>query len=211
MRSYVVKQGDYLTKLAFEQGFDAAEVWNDGKNAELKGKRKSMDILCPGDVLYLPEPNTPTPEVQAQSSNSYASNVPVAPIRLRLTKAGEPIAGKEYRVEGLPSEVTGTTDGAGELSFEAPVTTREVTVVIESIGSRYHVAIGDLDPHDEITGVRMRLAHLGYMAGGLDAVGEPLEQLTKFAVSAFQSAAGLEITGVVDEATLAALVERHGS
>ena len=35
MKPYVVKQGDYLNKLAHRLCFDAEKVWNDPANAEL--------------------------------------------------------------------------------------------------------------------------------------------------------------------------------
>mgnify|MGYP001360626599 CR=1 FL=1 len=35
MRAYVVKQGDYLTKLAFTLGFPADAVWNGKKGFEI--------------------------------------------------------------------------------------------------------------------------------------------------------------------------------
>jgi hypothetical protein len=45
---YVVRQRDYLTKLAHQLSFDGKEVWEDAKNAELKNTRPNMDILAPG-------------------------------------------------------------------------------------------------------------------------------------------------------------------
>ena len=54
MKPYVVKQGDYLLKLAHGLGFDADTVWNADENADLKAKR-DPNILCPGDLLYVPD------------------------------------------------------------------------------------------------------------------------------------------------------------
>ena len=54
-KPYVVKAGDYTKKLAHTLGFDADEVWNDPKNAELKKLRKDPDMLVAGDVLFVPE------------------------------------------------------------------------------------------------------------------------------------------------------------
>ena len=36
MKPYVVKQGDYLLKIAHLAGFDADDVWGHAKNADLK-------------------------------------------------------------------------------------------------------------------------------------------------------------------------------
>ena len=45
MKPYVIKQGDYLTRLSHRLGFVADEVWNHGKNAELKSLRKDPETL----------------------------------------------------------------------------------------------------------------------------------------------------------------------
>jgi hypothetical protein len=76
IRSYVVKQGDYLTKLAFTMGFTAADVWSDPKNADLKAARPDPDILAPGDVLYIPDANPEDLGVQGGTSSAYAAAVP---------------------------------------------------------------------------------------------------------------------------------------
>ncbi len=54
MRPYVVRQGDYLVKLAFVHGFDAEEVWNDPKNEEIRGRRADHNILAPGISFICP-------------------------------------------------------------------------------------------------------------------------------------------------------------
>ena len=39
MRPYVIRQGDYITKLAHQRGFDADAIWNDPKNQSLRERR----------------------------------------------------------------------------------------------------------------------------------------------------------------------------
>jgi hypothetical protein len=36
MKPYVVKQGDYVDRIAHAHGVDPDDIWNDPKNAELK-------------------------------------------------------------------------------------------------------------------------------------------------------------------------------
>ena len=55
MRPNIVKQRDYVDSIADQYGFDPEEVWNDDKNKTLKEKRKSPNILAPGDVLFIPD------------------------------------------------------------------------------------------------------------------------------------------------------------
>ncbi|MFT3765690.1 MAG: hypothetical protein QM820_09265 [Minicystis sp.] len=76
LRPYVVRQGDYLTRLAHRFGFDAEEVWNDPKNAEIKKLRSSMEVLAPGDIVYLPEPTRATLPIQKGTTNRYVATIP---------------------------------------------------------------------------------------------------------------------------------------
>ncbi|APR81837.1 Hypothetical protein A7982_07186 [Minicystis rosea] len=54
MKSYVVRPGDYLTKLAWVHGFDVDEVWGHEKNGEISALRKDHNVLAPGDVIFIP-------------------------------------------------------------------------------------------------------------------------------------------------------------
>jgi hypothetical protein len=54
MQPYVIRQGDYLLKLAYSFGFDAEAVWNDDKNADLRSQRQDPNTLLPGDILSHP-------------------------------------------------------------------------------------------------------------------------------------------------------------
>ena len=56
---YVIRQGDYLAKLAHRFGFDAGTVWGDPRNSELRSLRGDPNVLHPGDVLWIPEDEDP--------------------------------------------------------------------------------------------------------------------------------------------------------
>jgi hypothetical protein len=51
---YVVRTGDHLELIAHRVGSDVNTIWNDPKNAELKKKRAQPNMLCRGDILYVP-------------------------------------------------------------------------------------------------------------------------------------------------------------
>ncbi|MCA9625274.1 MAG: hypothetical protein KC731_39900, partial [Myxococcales bacterium] len=51
----MIRQGDFVARLAQRFGFDADEVWNDESNRELREQRESPNVLAPGDVLHIPE------------------------------------------------------------------------------------------------------------------------------------------------------------
>jgi hypothetical protein len=66
---YIVKPGDWLTKIAEEHGSTVSAIWNHPENAEHRATRGSPDVLYPGDVLHIP----------AASVASLPLEPPVAP------------------------------------------------------------------------------------------------------------------------------------
>jgi hypothetical protein len=207
MKPYVIQQGDHLTKLAFQMGFDAEQVWSDPANAELRQKRTDKDVLCPGDVVFVPDGPRRALPLQGGTSNRYEAKVPTAEVRLKLAKAGAPIAGETYRVEGAGRPIEGVTDSEGGVSFAVPVHTREVDLVLPSRNTSYHVRVGNLDPASEPSGVKSRLAQLGYLGHPLP---EGFDEAARRALAAFQRAEGLPATGEPDDATRAALAKKFG-
>jgi hypothetical protein len=205
-KPYVVQQGDYLDKLATRLGFDAKAVWNDGANAELRAKRKP-DQLHPGDVLHVPDQPPKGVPLEGGTVNRYQARVPRVPLNLEFETDGKPNANEACVVEGLGEPLEVTTGGDGRLSLSVPVTVREISVRFVKRNVVYPVRIGDMDPIEEPSGVAKRLVHLGFL------VDEPEEEpdLVADALRRFQRREGLPETGVLDDATKAALLRAHGS
>lgn len=207
IKSYVVRAGDHLAKIAHGVGLDADTVWNHSKNAALRKKRPDRNILCEGDVLFLPvEEDKPIP-LKIGALNSFSATVPEIDTHLRFADANGPFANEPYLVEGLDGAVEGTTDGDGKLTITAPVPIRVVKVTFEKRGLTYSVLLGDMDPISEVSGVQARLKALGHHRGA--ATGE-LDQETEDAIRKFQQAKGLPVTGAGDPATLDALKAAFG-
>lgn len=212
MRPYIVKQGDYLEKIAHALGFDADTVWADGKNAELKQKR-DPNLLHPGDILYVPDAKPTWLPLQAGTTNQYVADVPKTHLKLTFSNAGAPRANEPYVVKGLGAAVDGTSGGDGTIEIDVPVHVREIQIVFPKAKIAYPVQIGDMDPIDETAGVRKRLQHLGFEPSWADP-GPPEEVMLaadRLALLSFQRVNGLETTGVADDATKKALVAAHGS
>lgn len=207
MIPYVIKQGDYLVKLAHELGFDLATILDHEKNAELKKKRPNPNVLYPGDVLFIPEPTPPATPVAQGTSNDYGATVPTVKVTLVLEGDGKPMANQACEVEGLP-ETSATTDGQGEVTFEVPVNVREFTVTLTGTDYQYQVMVAHVDPPTEQSGIRQRLTNLGHYRRASDP--EDAEAYAG-AVASFQQASGLPQTGEVDDATRDAIVAAHGS
>lgn len=214
MKPYVIRQGDYLLKLSHLLGFDADQVWDDGKNAELKANRKDPSMLKPGDIVFIPDEPKKKLRLNAKEANAYVARVPRVSVSVALAMDGQPIKGEKYVLEGLGEEVEMTTDADGMIHVEAPVHVREVVVRFTSTGRRIKIAIGDLDPADTPSGARMRLSSLGYYSGkvaGAERYVAHDDTALALAVRAFQAASGLEATGKLDHETRDALVQAHGS
>ncbi|MFO0618677.1 MAG: type VI secretion system tip protein TssI/VgrG [Polyangiaceae bacterium] len=208
LQPYVVRQGDYLDKLAFVYGFDADKVWSDGKNSDLKEKRKVPNLLHPGDVVYFPRGPRKGLDLQKGTSNDYTATVPKTKVRIKFVE----LTNAPYVVEGLGAKIEGTTDQEGMAAFEVPVHVREVQVLFPKANLKFPVMIGDMDPVDEASGARKRLQHLGHQGyPAADASESDVEAADREALLAFQKARGLEQTGELDDATKAAIVREHGS
>ena len=60
---YVVQEGDYLAKIARDQGYDSWEdIYYHPDNAEFRRRRPDPNRIYPGDVIILPD-RDPEPEV----------------------------------------------------------------------------------------------------------------------------------------------------
>lgn len=212
MRPYVVRQGDYLTKLAFIHGFDAEEVWNDAKNDEIRGRRGDHHVLAPGDIIYIPVKAKQGLPIVKGSANRYRAKVPKVEVVLVFMDGDRPLASEQCEVRGLgeiDSAKPFTTDDDGKLTLDIPVTTREVSVIFpKGEGMAFQFHIGDMDPVSEPSGVKKRLCNLGHLPGYFDDTEEDSELLKK-AITDFQSRWGLQASGEVDEATREELLKRH--
>lgn len=213
---YVVRQGDYMTKLAHTGGFDAEDVWKDPKNDALRATRPSMDILAPGDIVFLPKLPKPGLDFTKEATNRYKAVVPKVEVTMTFLDAEyEPIANEPFELQGLerPGDVDfgltdeRTTDGEGKATIRVPVTVREVTAFFPRRNVSYALRVGDMDPKDESTGIRQRLTTLGYLPQDLTSGQEAL--YVPSAIRSFQKDQGLEITGVLDDKTTEALKTAH--
>lgn len=209
LKPYVVRQGDYLAKVAHQLGFDADAIWGDAKNEDLK-KQRDPSMLSPGDVLYVPE-ETPKPDLSVNEGDAhdFQATVPEVTVSLVLRDGDGPIADEPYVINGLGDPIEGSTDADGALTFTAGVLTREVELVLKKRNVKHLVLIGDMDPLDERSGAKKRFDHLGFRDPDADEGGD--EELSPAVIQAFQAANGLAVTGELDEATLGALAAAHGS
>ena len=209
MQPYVVREGDHLSVIAHKLGFDADAVWNDSKNADLQKLRGSPNILCAGDILYVPDPKKQWVPLTVGALNPFVAPVPTVKLSLGFSQNGKPLANVKCVVHGLPAPNQFSTDGDGKLALSVPVTLQMVTVEFPDVPMVRRVKIGHLDPVSEPSGVLQRLQNLGYVS---PRTGADLTDPAAMAgpVTAFQKARGLAITGKLDDDTRNALRQAHG-
>jgi hypothetical protein len=211
---YIVKQGDYLAKIANEHGgLDWSTIWLHPENKELRDKRKSPHVLYPGDALHIPEREKRTENAATDTKHRFKTAG--GPLKLRLVLRDlnfEPIANRKCSLflDGVKHDLVSDGDGlvevtlppatkAAQLVFGAPPQTLELPLLV-----------GHLDPVDTPTGQKARLNNLGYFAGSL---AKEDEALFKSAVEEFQlerMGGGAAVDGKCGPKTQAKLKEAHG-
>ncbi|MFT3765689.1 MAG: peptidoglycan-binding domain-containing protein [Minicystis sp.] len=133
-----------------------------------------------------------------------------------------PLANARFRVEGSALPTDGTTDGDGKVELTVAAHVTELELSFPELDRSFTVRVGHMDPVDEMSGVRSRLMHLGYLLphpSEILAVPRELYQgleddataRLERALRAFQQDKGLAPTGALDDATRAALTDAHGS
>jgi hypothetical protein len=211
MKPHLVKQGEYLSRLAAERGFDAVEVWAHPDNAALRERRRSPEVLAPGDVVFLPAPAERRHRVELGGANRFKAPMPRIPIKVRLVERGEALSREPCLVEGLgPEEVALFADAEGVVSFDIPPHLEHVTLVLPARDRRVHVRVGHLDPLETPSGLAQRLENLGFLSPGWQGLPEDArETRVRSALRRFQTSRSLPSTGALDDASRRALGDAH--
>lgn len=200
--NYKVKQGDCISSIAGNYGFDPDALWDHPDNRQLKDLRKDPNVLYPDDVVVVPDKETKEITCQTDQTTRIRKKGVPAVIRLRLTMDDEPRANEPWSICIDGTWHDGTTDADGYLEVSIPPKAKSAKLVIGEgdIQESYELNIGSLDPVDTEDGVRKRLASIG-----IDLSDDLAADIRKF-----QSNEELSETGELDDATKAKLVEVFG-
>lgn len=200
---HTVQQGDCLVSIAEQYGFFWETLWNHAENRALRDRRSDPTVLLPGDVVFVPDREIKSHVRPTGARHTFrAKNVP-AKLNLRLLdEGGDPRAGLAYvlNVDGV--ETRGSTDGDGYVKASIPPMARRGTLTLTASGEEYDLDLGHLDPVDTILGAQARLAQMGAWSGSVDGSDTPA---WRAALSAFQDAQGVAVTGELDEDTQTSL------
>jgi hypothetical protein len=178
---YVIRQNDYLLKMAHKFDFDADTVWNDPRNAALRQLRANPNILWPTDILYIPDQLDKQPMTHVLTpgtTNVFVSDPPTATVSVRFVGDDESTyASKAYTVQELDHLTGLATDEEGVATFPVPVTLGAATVVFAESSESYTLSLGALDPINTLSGLFQRLRNLGYVGGDAEFDATDLDTL----------------------------------
>lgn len=209
IKTHVVRQGEYLTKIAYELKLPEDDILLLAQNEELFTLR-DPNVLHAGDVVsyepFVPEKGSFAPT----QPNHYKTPVPKVTLELTFTRFGKPLANESYKLTGVGQTVEGTTDGSAKASLSVPVNVSEVRVAMRDGALVFGLKVGFLEPVEEDPGGVQRLATLGYLYLPHDATEELRERRIERAYLEFQRDEGLPQSGFLDEETMNALFAACG-
>lgn len=203
---HVIKQGESVISLSEKHGLFAETIWNHPENAELKEFRQNMNILMPGDILFIPDKQPKEVSRETNVVHKFKRKGIPALFRLQIFDIEEPRANQQYTFEVDGKMYEGQTDSRGVLEHTIPAGSKKGNIIIGPDEYSIEVNFGYLDPINEIAGVQKRLSNMGYDCGELT---NELDEKTQSQLKLFQKRFGLEETGEADMKTLEKLEEIH--
>ena len=208
MPDHLVAQGECLTSIADQYGFFWQTLWAHPRNASLNASGRHPNMLFPGDVVHIPEKTPKEYACETGARHRFKRRGVPAKLRLRLLWDDEPRTGEAYSLDIDGALRSGSVGSDGIVEVRIPSAAKRGVLIVGEGERRmtYQLALGHVDPIDEISGVKARLKNLGFTCGGADS---HLDEQTQEALRAFQGSRGLEPTGEIDGATLAELRAAH--
>jgi N-acetylmuramoyl-L-alanine amidase len=218
-----VQPGDCMSSIAYERGFFWKTLWNDSSNADLKAKRKNPNVLMTGDVVHIPDLTVKNEPGATETTHKFMLKGVPEKLHIKLLDYDhKPRPNLDYIIVIDGNSRRGQTDADGVLIENIPphAKTGKVTFaapeLVDNTGEPIPanpkdqvmiLQLGDLNPISEVSGLKARLANLGFYKGPID---ENLDAATKQAISKFQTKQGLPVTGDADDAARQKLQDLHG-
>ena len=205
-QTIIVGSDDSILSIAKANGFFWKTIWEHGKNAALKSKRKDPEVLQQGDEVYVPKPEPKKVSKGNEARHKFKIKGEQAKFQIQLKCLGKPRAGEAYvlTVDGVST--TGSTDGDGWIKCDIPNDASSGEISLKNGKEIIPISIGRLDPQDSPPGVIQRLTNLGFTVEDGDDSKMPAE-----ALKLFQAKNELKATGEFDGPTKSKLKELHPS
>jgi hypothetical protein len=207
MKSHTVAEGDCISSIAFENGMLWQTIWEHSSNQDLRSLRKDPNVLYPGDVVHIPDPEEKEEDVALDQRHTFRLNGVPAQLDLQFLFEGVPRVNEHFKIDVVGTVTEGKTDEEGRVSVPIPPNAKKGTITLgEGLEARtYDLGLGKLDPVEEITGTQARLNNLGYGC----TVSGSWDDESREAMSAFQMATDLPVTGEIDSDVLERLDSMH--
>jgi Putative peptidoglycan binding domain len=209
-RLIFVPQGECIESIAHRAGLLPATIWDHPENAGLKNERGDHCILEPGDEVFVPAVREREERRATEARHTFRRKLPLTEFRVVLRRDGKPRGDVAFTldVDGVRHE--GRTDSDGGLRVAiSPLAVRGQLVLSDAPDDvPIEIWFRFLSPVDTPLGAQQRLENLGYL---LTTSSEEWTDEATQALSAFQVAQSVRLTGLPDRATLDALVAAHGS
>lgn len=203
-----VVEGECLQSIAFKYGFFPDTVWHAPENSALLGIRAHPSVLVPGDEIVIPDRVAKSVDAPTGQRHRFRRRGVPSMLRVRLAEDGVPRANRPYLLRVDDESSSGVTDGDGVVQSAIDPAARRAEIVLDPGGEleeTFHLDLGRILPVSLPEGVRERLVNLGYLLAEAEG-----ERALRAALRRFQDDSGLAISGLVDDATRAALVAAHG-
>ena len=210
---HAVKQGERLPTIARAEGFARWEtVWDFPGNAELRELRGSPFVLSAGDEVAIPSKLARVAEVPGGEAEYVVQS---APETLCVRFAEAEAMGATVLFRATPDAGDDAFEGElaedGTMELELPPEAKKVVVELfcgdgDDPFVTYELAVGELDPAGQPTGVQMRLANLGYYGGKVEG---DIGEVTKAAIVRFRREYGLSLSDAIDDELREALQWVH--
>ncbi len=211
---HTVVQGEHLSSIAKKYGFASYKtIWDHAQNAEVKKKRQNPNVILPGDRLFIPDKEVKEESGGTEKRHRFQVTAEKLTLRLALEDLyRKPIANAKCELRVENDVFTLTTSGQGKIEQDIKPTDERAFLTIKDPQTPVNeiqipVMIGHLDPVEEVSGQKTRLANLGYYAGRIDGQDDPAFRL---AVEEFQCEHGLTVDGVCGPKTQSKLKTVHG-
>ena len=216
---YLVRQGDWLSKIAAAQGFSNWHtLYDHPSNAAFRRLRPNPNLIYPGDRLFIPDRNEGTLSAPAGQRTRFRTHRSTERLEVTLRDyRGEPLRNTacELTIDGATTSAT--TDATGKLERTLAPTVQDVRLTIAGI--TLILGVGQLNPMNDaddggLSGVKGRLYNLGYYNGPIHSDGDgdgELGDATAEAIRAFQRDNALPETGEVSQPLKDKLTEKYGA
>ncbi len=140
MPDHVVEQGDCMSSIAKQYGFDWQTLWDHSRNSKLKQERKDPNVLFPGDTVYVPDLELGQEECATDKRHSFKLKGAPCKLRLRLLLNDKPRANAKYILDIDGELINGQTDGDGWLEQPISPDAKEGKLTLPDTNDEYQSA-----------------------------------------------------------------------